>query len=80
MTAATIYDEKIRAIIALLQRERDKQLEESSKYPFDSRGYEAAGFAFGMSYAIGALNACVREVQSTTHRRHDAAHEQNNAL
>jgi hypothetical protein len=50
-----------------LQRERDKQLEESSKYPFDSRGYEAAGFAFGMSYAIGALNACVRDVQSTIH-------------
>ena len=67
MTAATIYDEKIRAIIALLQRERDKHLEESSKYPFDSRGHEAAGFAFGMSYAIGALNACVRDVQSTIH-------------
>ena len=71
MTAATIYDERIKTIIALLQRERDKQLEESAKYPFDSRGYEAAGFAFGMSYAIGALNACVREAQSTTHRRHD---------
>lgn len=75
MTPATIYDERIKAIIALLQRERDKQLEESDKYPFDPRGYEAAGFAFGMSYAIGALNACIRKSQPTIHRQHDAAQD-----
>ena len=50
-------NDDIRRVIDQLQRKHDEKREESTANALNSRGYEAAGFMFGLSYAIGALEA-----------------------
>ena len=54
-------NDEIRRIIDLLQRKHDEKRDESTRYALGTRGYEAMGFANGMAYAIGVLEACVRD-------------------
>ena len=50
-------NDDIRRVIDQLQRKHDEKREESTEHCFSMRGREAAGFMFGLSYAIGALEA-----------------------
>lgn len=52
-------NDDIRRVIDQLQRKHDEKREESTANAFNHRGYEAAGFMFGLSYAIGALAALI---------------------
>ena len=52
-------NDDIRRVIDQLQRKHDEKREESTANAFNNRGYEAAGFMFGLNYAIGALAALI---------------------
>ena len=52
-------NDDIRRIIDQLQRKHDEKCEESTANAFNHKGYEAAGFMFGLSYSIGALAAVI---------------------
>lgn len=52
-------NDDIRRVIDQLQRKHDEKRKESTANAFNHRGYEAAGFMFGLSYAIGALAVIV---------------------
>lgn len=52
-------NDDIRRLIDQLQRKHDEKREESTANAFNHRGYEATGFMFGLSYAIGALAALI---------------------
>lgn len=52
-------NDDIRRVIDQLQRKHDEKRKESTANAFNHRGDEAAGFMFGLSYAIGALAALI---------------------
>jgi hypothetical protein len=56
-------NDEIKRVIDQLQRKHDEKREESTANAFNHRGYEAAGFMFGLSYAIGALEARIDDDQ-----------------
>lgn len=53
--------DEIMQVIELLQEKHDKKRDEASRYMLSSRGDEAFGFTCGLSFAIGALEACISD-------------------
>ena len=54
-------NDEIRMVIDQLQRRMDEKGEESKRNAWNRRGYEAAGYVYGLSYAIGALEMAIGE-------------------
>ena len=54
-------NDELQRVIDLLQRKLDEKHDESTRCALGTRGYEAMGFANGMAYAIGVLEACMSD-------------------